>query len=386
MPEVLVLEVDGFLNVRFQRRMKLIDKYLLREFLVPVFYCLVAFLMIIVINELFQDMRRIIDAKPPIHLIVRFYACSLAPVLQYLVPATLMLATLYTLYSLTRNSELVAMRASGISIYRIMVPFLGVGVVASLLAGALNELWIPRAMEWTEEVRGNRFAPVHANVVNQCIYLNPAASRQWFISNFDTKQPDLIRDIEVKQETPEGLRQSIVTARMAQYLDGQWWFHGPRIQRFGPNDSPIGKAELLGANANSVVEMREYDERPSVFVSTVRSWEFLNIVEMYHYLQIHDHLSAKALAEKRYNLHSHVAMPWACFIVVLFAIPAGARTGRQGMLAAVFTAMGLLASFYALAQVGLILGSTGLVPPWVGAWLSNIVFLVIGLVQAANIR
>ncbi len=366
--------------------MKLIDKYLLREFLVPVFYCLTAFLMLIIVNDLFQDMRRIVDAKPPIHLILRFYAFSLAPTLQYLVPATLMLATLYTLYSLTRNSELVAMRASGISIYRIMVPFLGVGVVASLLAAALNELWIPRAMEWTNEVRSNRFAPVHTNVVDQCIYLNPSAKRQWFISSFDTKSPDTIYDVEVKQETPEGLRESVVKARMAQYHDGQWWFHGPTIQRFGPNDSPIGEEEMLGANGNSIVEMMDYNERPSVFVSTVRPWEFLNIVEMYHYLETHDNLSARASAEKRYNLHSHLAMPWACFIVILFAIPAGARTGRQGMLAAVFTAMGLLASFYALAQVGLLVGSTGMVPPWLGAWLSNIVFLVIGLVQATHIR
>jgi lipopolysaccharide export system permease protein len=366
--------------------MKLIDKHLLREFLVPVTYCLLSFLMIVVINELFQDMRRLVDVRPPVHLIVRFYACSLAPSLQYLLPASLMLATLYTLYGLTRSNELVAMRASGVSIYRIMVPFLGVGVVVSLMTGALNELWIPRALEWSAEIKANRFEPVEEKVVDQCIYFNFANSRQWFIGSFDTKHPGRLQNVEVKQETADGLRQSIVSAEAAAYLDGQWWFYGPRIQRFGPNDNPIGEEESLGVKADSVVEMRDYHERPSAFVSTVRPWEFLNVWEMHHYLKTHQHLSPRALAEKRYSLHSHLAMPWACLIVILFAIPAGARTGRQGMLSAVFTAMGLMASFYALAQVGLVLGSTGAIPSWAGAWLSNAVFLVVGLVQLSRIR
>lgn len=366
--------------------MKLVDKYLLRELMGSLTYCLLAFLMIIIINELFHDMHRILDAKPPMSLILRFYACSLAPAMQYLLPASLMLATLYTLYRLTRNNELVAMRASGISIYRIMVPFLGVGLFASLGSIALNELWIPRAMEWSNEIRVNRYQPLATNAVGQCVYLNVDDSRQWIINEFDTKHPGRLRSVEVTQESADGGRLSLVTADRADCLDGQWWFYGPKIQRFGPTDNPIGSAEFLGAHGDSVVEMLEYNERPSVFVSTVRSWEFLNVVEMYRFLASHDELSERARAEKRYSLHSHLAMPWACFIVILFAIPAGARTGRQGMMSAVFTALALMAGFYALSQMGLIVGSIGVVPPWVGAWLSNVVFSIVGIVQMSRLR
>ena len=307
--------------------------------------------------------------------------------MQFLAPASLMLATLYTLYGLTHSNELVAMRASGVSIYRIMVPFLVVGVAFSLGTAALNETWTPHAMEWAQDVRANKFKCVDTKVVEQCIYLNPAQSRQWVIKEFDTKHPNRLKQVEVKQETEEGLRQSIVTSDRAYHLDGQWWFYGPRIQRFGTNDNPVGEAEFIGLDENSVVEMRDYTEHPSAFVSTVLDWSFLNIREMYRFLRrSRDHLSDRAIAQKRYDFHSRLAMPWACFIVILFAIPAGARTGRQGMLMAVFTAIGLLASFYALAQVGLVVGSTGVVPPWMGAWLANVVFCLIGLTMIARIR
>lgn len=366
--------------------MKMIDKHLLREFLIPVFYCLIAFAMILIINELFGDLSRILDAKPPWHMIVRFYISILGPTMQYLAPASLMLATLYTLYGLTRNNELVAMRASGISIYRIMVPFIGVGIAFSIVMGILNETWIPHALEWSQEVRDNRFKLVESKVVGQCIYLNPDKSRQWIIKGFDVKRPDRLTEVEVKQETPDGKRVSVITAHKAKYLDGQWWFHNPQIQRFGDNDNPLGDTQPLGATAGSVVEMLELNERPASFVSTMRPWAYLNVREMHLYLKTSPHISKRTRVEKLYSLHSLIAMPWACFIVILFAIPAGARTGRQGMLTAVFSAIGLLASFYALSQVGLVVGSTGMVPPWVGAWLSNVTFCIIGLVMMARIR
>jgi lipopolysaccharide export system permease protein len=366
--------------------MKMIDKHLLREFLIPVLYCLIAFVMILIINELFGDMNRILEAKPPWHMVVRFYISILGPTMQYLVPASLMLATLYTLYELTRSNELVAMRASGISIYRIMIPFLGVGCVFSIGMGILNETWTPHAMEWAQEVRDNKFKQVETKVVDQCIYLNTAKSRQWIIRGFDTKRPERLTEVEVKQETHDGLRESVITTRKAKYLDGQWWFHNPQIQRFGESDNPVGDPTPLGATEDSVVEMLDFHEHPSSFVSTVRPWAFLNFREMYHYLKTSPNLSKRSQSEKSYNLHSRLAMPWTCFIVILFAIPAGARTGRQGMLTAVFTAIALLASFYALSQVGLVVGSTGMIPPWIGAWFSNAVFCVIGLMMMARIR
>lgn len=366
--------------------MKLIDRHLLREFLIPVMYCLLAFAMILIIGELFGDMQRIINARPSPHVVVRFYISIMGPYMLYLTPASLMLATLYTLHGLTRNNELIAMRASGISIYRIMVPFLAVGFTFSLGIAALNEIWTPHAAEWAEEIREHKFHRVVTNITDRCIYLNPTASRQWVIQQFDRKHPQHLEGVEVKEETPDGQRKRIITAKKAEYLDGQWWFYGPYVQRFGDHDNPIGDPIPLGATPTSVVEMRHYNESPSVFVSTTRAWPFLNIREMRHFLKTHSNLSPRATAKKRYSLHSKLAMPWACLIVILFAIPAGTRTGRQSMLTAVFTAIGLMASFYALAQVGLIMGSTGMLRPWIGAWLSHIVFGTIGIILLARIR
>jgi len=366
--------------------MKLIDRYTLKLLVGPLVYCLSGFMMILIIIEIFGDVSHILETRPPWYVIVRFYLSVLAPMLRYLIPATLMLATLYTLFGLTRNSELVAMRASGISIYRLMMPFVAVGLLLSIITGLLEETWVPRAYAWVENMKSSRFDTQTLAEEQSIIYLNLAANRRWQVRHIDPRNPHVLEQVEVKQERADGTRQYVVTAPRAEYLDGQWWFFAPMIQRFGEVDNPIGRAVPLGLDTNSVVEMHAYRETPALLASAARPWEFLNGREMLHYIRTNPDLPARNLYERKYSLHSHLAMPWASLIVVLFAIPAGARTARQGVMSAVFNAIAMMAGFYALAQLGLVLGSTGTIPPWLGAWLSNIVFGAIGLHHLTHLR
>ncbi len=366
--------------------MKLIDKHLFRELLAPLFYCLTGFGMVLVIGEMFGDVNRIMEAKPGWLLVVRFYLALLGPMLQFLVPASLMLATLFTLYTLTRNNELVAMRASGLSIYRLMMPFVFVGIVLSIGMTILGEIWVPHAFEWAGEIKSSRFVVSGTNTIQRCVYLNPEARRQWIIEELDPKDPGLLMNVEIKQETDDGRRLYVITALRAEHLDGQWWLTNPQIQRFGDRDNPIGPPVPMGTSSDSVLEMREFDEIPEAFVSAVRKWEYLNLREMWHYIRTHPGMSDQTRQKKHFDMHSRLAMPWACLIVVFFAIPAGARTGRQGALSAIFTAIALMAGFYTVAQFGLILGSTGTIPPWAGAWLANSIFGLVGIQLLRHLR
>jgi lipopolysaccharide export system permease protein len=366
--------------------MKLIDRYILKLLIWPVIYCLGGFLMIIIISEVFGDVSRILEAKPSWHVIVRFYISILAPLLRYLIPASLMLATLYTLFGLTRNSELIAMRASGISIYRLMMPFVCVGLFFSILSGILNEFWVPRAYAWSEEMKATHFNTKVVESQQSSIFLNINEHRRWQVHQLDPGKPHILQGVEVKQEHENGTREFIISAPHAEYLDGQWWFFSPMIQRFGNADNPIGEPVPLGPQTNSVVEMRQFQENPSLIASAARPWEFLNGREMLYHIKASQNLPPKNLYDRLYSFHYQLAMPWASIIVILFAIPAGARTARQGVMSAVFSAIAMMAGFYALAQLGLVLGSTGTIPPWLGAWLSNIAFGALGIYHLFHLR
>jgi hypothetical protein len=128
--------------------MKIIDRYLLRTFLVPFFYCLTAFMMMYVIFDLFDNLNDFVEGQTPLLLVVKYYLILFPSVLIRIVPISLLLAVLYSLSTLTKNNELTAMRASGISILRLMVPFLAVGFLFTVVVGIVHETVSPRAAYW----------------------------------------------------------------------------------------------------------------------------------------------------------------------------------------------------------------------------------------------
>ena len=111
--------------------MKILTRYILREFCVPLFYCLTGFVSIYLLFELFGSFSRLVSARPGFLKACTYLAGYLAPYFEWMAPACLMLATLYTMWNFCRHSEIIAMRASGIGFFTIVKPLLA---VATLMA------------------------------------------------------------------------------------------------------------------------------------------------------------------------------------------------------------------------------------------------------------
>ena len=121
--------------------MRLLDRYLLRELLIPLGYCLGGFLIFWIAFDLFSELRGMQEKHMWASDIAEYYLVVTPGFLVVVLPVALLLALLYTLTNLARHHEIVAMRAAGVSLWRLCLPYLVVGVVLSLLLFALNELW-----------------------------------------------------------------------------------------------------------------------------------------------------------------------------------------------------------------------------------------------------
>lgn len=362
--------------------MRLIDRYLLREYVIALTYCLLTFGMLFVIADLSVHAAKFLDAKTPPLLVLRYYACFLAIRAEYVVPASLMLATLYTLWQLTRHNELTAMRAVGIGLHRIVMPFLFIGLLFSGMNIAVKELMAPRAAFWLAGFFSNPDAEFPDQRVMTLKYMNADHYREWTIDAFDFANPTVFRGVHITQERTDGTIARKITAEKAEWANGCWWFYNAHALEYGKTDNPIGKPKPLGPK----ISMPDLTELPADFANEIKPWEFLSSIEMKRYLDSHSKLSEETVAQRKFHLHSRLAMPWACLIVTLFAIPAGAATGRQSAIAGIFLALGFFFSFYALDRIGMFISIKQLVSPVAGAWLSNMVFLAAGLVMLARME
>lgn len=366
--------------------MKIVDKYLLREYLTHVAYCLVLFIMIYVIFDLFGRLTDFLDAKTPFYTVCYYYVCVMVPTLEYLAPASLLLATLYTLWLLTRNNEFTAMRASGISLFRIMMPFLGVGVVFTLAMAGIKETIGPKAGHWAKEFSASKFNQSEGSIYREVAYYSRITRRQWIIGEIDPRFPERLTDVTVKQERPDGTTSEEITAKEAEWVNGQWWFFAMNVQKYDRQDNPIKSPKSTDMESSAPRPMGYLTEQPSDFISEVKPVEYLTSLELARFIASHKDLSKRTKAQKRFDLHSRLAMPWACIIVTLFGIPAGAKGGRQSALTGIFLAMAFFFGFYALTHIGVFLGKREIVAPWIGAWLSNIVFLVAGILMMFRLK
>ena len=136
--------------------MRLLDRYLLRELLVPLGYCLAGFLIFWVAFDLFSELGDLQEHKLHGSDILEYYLVRTPEFLVIVLPMALLLALLYALTNHARHQEITAMRAAGVSMWRLCVPYLGVGLAASICLFALNEFWVPNTSDQAERILNRR--------------------------------------------------------------------------------------------------------------------------------------------------------------------------------------------------------------------------------------
>src|SRR5580765_6119549 len=141
------------------RPMRLLDRYLLRELLTPLGYCLMGFLVLIVTADLTGRLDDFHMHRMHFGDVCLYYAVQLPEMLVKIMPMTLLLALLYALTNHSRNNEITAIRAAGVSLWRLALPYFVVGLLASMAMFAVNEFWVPDADARADQILRRRDAP-----------------------------------------------------------------------------------------------------------------------------------------------------------------------------------------------------------------------------------
>ena len=359
--------------------MRILTRYVLREFLIPLVYCLTGFLSIYVLFDLFGSFSRMMNAHITFADAALYFCAYLAPYFHYIVPAALMLATLYTMWSFCRHSEIVAMRASGISFLTIVKPLLSVALV---LAGAVvwvNESFVPWKAQWAAQMKTDQFDQEKIEKADNIVFRSASASRTWNVNSMLDAEGRHLKDVRVMVDRPNGgARLYSVTAPRADYLDGEWWFSSPHVQHYDAKGqevaTPTPELDALGFRCFS-----EFSETPDDFLMQNRPWKFNSVKDRLRYLKTHPNLSEESRRDCVYDTWAQIMAPFACLIITLFAIPAGIASGRQSVFKGILGALGLYFSFYGFTIAMMVVAKNGWCPPVPAAVLPAALFLMLGV-------
>ena len=358
--------------------MRILFRYVFREFCVPLAYCLAGFMSIYVLFELFGIFNRLMESFPGWGACLLYFAGYLSPYFKWLAPACLMLAALYTMWSFCRHSELIAMRASGIGFLSIVRPMLVIATLMAAFVGWVNESFVPKYAQWSRQMRSAKFNLEDFAREDNIVYHNVLAARTWNVGAAMNDRATVLEEVTISENWPDGGRRRTVKASRAEYLDGEWWLKDSTTFHFDANGreipSPVQALESLEFRVYP-----EFNERPRDFLLQNRNSEYYSTMDRVRFLKTHPNMAPKFRREMECELWSQIAAPFACIVITLFAIPAGVATGRQSVFKGIVTALVMFFMFYALTVGCMVLSRIGYMNAFVAAFLPDVVFLAIGV-------
>ena len=378
------------------RLMRLLDRYLFRELLMPLAVCLIGIQAFVVVFTVFTDAQKIQDAKLHFLETIEYATASAMDFIPIVLPIALLLALLITLTYYARYNEITAMRAAGMSLWRICAPYFVVGLAASVLLFALNEFLVPRSTAWADQIL-QRYVPNpdDSAVQNEHrgSYFNARARRTWYYTEYHAKTAEMIGP-NVGWFLPDGSWREL-TADRAIHTNGVWTFFSNVTEREQASQT-APEIPLLVTNA---LAMPQFQETPRDIARDIRfgKYERLNsrklnipLAELWGFLKAHsgEHsdLSPARASFWRTKFDGRLAEPWTCLVVVLIAIPFGAASGRRNLFFGVTGSIFLCFGFFVIQQFSLAFGSGGYLPAWLAAWLPNLIFAGMGLWLTARVR
>jgi lipopolysaccharide export system permease protein len=355
--------------------MKILDKYLLRSLAGPLCSCLAAFTMVYVIFDLFGNLDDFLQGGASLYQILRFYLLIVPTSLIFICPVSMLLSVLYCLSTLSKNSEWTAMRACGLSVARLSLPFLLVGTFLSGVTAVVNETLAPEAAYRTKQfVRIQRADDKKAARMATYVALrNVVGRRTWMITLFDTQSFDMY-NVELIQLNAQGLDLRKITAERATWTDGRWWLENVAVQTYDDYGSLRGLPQK-----KQHMELDFATETPDDFLNVVKDSKYLSAREILRFRAAHASMSDDAANRLAVDFHSRLASPWSTLVVTLLGISFGNQTARKGALTGVMLAISLFFGFYVLTHFGMWAGKEGWFPAWLAGWGPNGVFLAVGL-------
>ncbi len=365
--------------------MKLVTRYLLGHFRRPWIYVLAGFSIVVVLVDLFGNFVDFMEAETSLRQILQYYAILLPTFLPYLLPVSLLLALLYALWQLGKSSELVALRACGLSLMQIVSPYLLTGLVCSLLLLGINELFNPWANHWARQflrLQGSGRA-AGANLAVNLAYKNVPGRRIWRITNFDPRPAASyeMRAVSLVQRRPDGSEEFRMDAERARWINGHWWFENVETRYFNPDNQPAGPIESAPS-----LEMTMLAETPQDFINEIKESNERSARDIVRFLETHQGISRDKQTRLLVDFHYRLATPWLCLIVMMLGFPLGAHSGRRGMGLGILLALLAFFGYYILMGIGLAYGKRQLISPALAGWLPVLTFFLLGLVLLRRVR
>ncbi len=357
---------------------RILDEYVVREFINTFLLVLTGFVLLMLVFTFFDLVGDILRNHIPLTT-VGAYLINLTPDMLYqIAPLAVLIATLVTFGVLNRNSEIIAMKATGISLYRLVIPIVAIAAVLSVCLFLFDQYYLPQANRRQEALRNIIKGKPPQTVLHpehNWIFGQPRPGEPGRIFYYEFFDPDRkeFANLSVFEFDPStfSLTRRIFAARVSwDPANDSWRFEDGWVR------------DMIGAEPGAYREFRqttlsEIHEDPGYFTK-----ENLQSQEM-NFSQLDDYIrdlrqSGFDTMRLRVALWHKLAYPLVAIVMAVLAIPFALSMGRRGSLTAIAVAIAVALAYWVVDGLFGAMGYVNYLPAALAAWSSDLLFALVG--------
>ena len=359
------------------RIMKPLDRYVLSEWVKIFAGTALGFPVLVIVLDLTEKLDKYLQRSLSLKSIALAYLYGVPDTMFLVLPAAVLFATVFSVGAFTRHSEITAAKASGISFYRFIRPMAFGSVLAAALGlgiGALSPYTNSRRVELLKERqfsnRSTRFNFTYA-AENERMYTVGSA--------------------DVDKRTLEG----VVVERKGKDASYPTYFVAAREGKYDPRTRQwilkAGVLHILPTDSMNIsvtfdsLRDRRMREEPRALMASSKVPDEMSFAELGQFIRALER-SGSDVGALKVGRMLKIAIPATCVIIMLFGAPLATSTQRGGTAFGVGISLATTVIFLMLVQLTQAIGSKGLVPPNLAAWLPGLLFGLVGVVLLARVR
>ena len=358
--------------------MRILTLYISREFLRLLGFLVVGFVSLFTIFDFIEKVDNFQEAGVPASAMLSFFILQIPEVTSLMVPVAVLMSTVLTLGMMGKRNEIVAIKSSGVSVFRFTLPILLLSLCMTMFVALLNETVIPGTKAKTNYIWDVLVEKRPGQLIHKEKFWLKGQNSIYRVGFYDPESHSLA-DVAYYRFDKDFNLELRVDARRARFLGGRWIFF-----------SGLHQERLAGGGYSAqVFDEREVDlpERPYDFTRLSKPSEEMSLGELIRYVQ---KIETEGYDSRRYrvDMQGKMSFPFVCLIMALVGIPL-ALMKEKGQSLALGVVLGLgvaLLYWVSFSYVRSIFGYSGVLPPFVAAWLPNGLFGLLGLWLFASIR
>ncbi len=354
--------------------MKLLARYIIRQFCPWLLINLAAFIGIFIIIDLIENLDKFIDRHLEALLVIHYYILYIPYIIVLMLPVAMLLSALFSIGELSRNNEITAIKASGVNLYQVVLPLLKFAFLVSLFSLVFGETVVPVTNRLKENItEGKEKRITKADRSN--IFLQDIHGQIIFVRYYSAREKSA-RDVSIQKYSDSSLVRRVDAKRML-WKDGGWELHQGKIREFIDGQQKERAFVSLRAEGLTIV--------PDDLARRPQKPEEMNYIQLRRYIHRARQIGCDT-TRWLVDLYMKLSFPFANFVVVLFGASLAIRMRRTGKTVGFALSLIICFLYYIVMNTAQALGRNGVLNPVLSAWQGNVVFAALGVVLLLRAR